>query len=121
MSLYVMTHESITQAIINLKDEIQTFLLDIGQEEYMMNIMNGIRWQLKMNQSSLWIMKAHKRAVASRRYNKRKNKNQPPKEGDDTSPSLAHMSAEERELYKLRQLMGTTQDITTKISSTGRD
>ena len=43
LSLYVLTHAAITQAVINLKDEIQTFLLDIGQEEYMIHIMNGIR------------------------------------------------------------------------------
>ena len=53
MSLYVMTHASINQAILNLNEEIQTFLPDIGQEEYMLHLLNGIRWQLKMNQSSL--------------------------------------------------------------------
>ena len=72
-----MTHASISQAIQNLSDEIQTFLLDIGQEKYMVHIMNGLRWQLKMNQSSRWIMKKNKRIVAMRIYNKRKNKNQP--------------------------------------------
>ena len=51
-----------------------------------------------MSQSSLWIMKAHKRAVASRRYNKRNNINQPPSKEDEASPSLAHMSKEETKL-----------------------
>ena len=121
LSLYVITHASITQAVLYLKDEIQTFLLEIGQEEYMLNIMNGIRWQIKMNQSSLCVMKERKRIVASRIYNKRKNKNQPPKEEEETSPNLSHMSTEERELYELPQLMGTTEDMTSKISATGRD
>jgi hypothetical protein len=74
MSLYFMTHAAIDQAIKNLTDEIQTFLLDIGQEEYMIQIMNGLSWQLKMSQSSLWAMREHKHIVALRRYNKGKVK-----------------------------------------------
>jgi hypothetical protein len=72
MSLYFMTYASLSQAIKHLSDEIQTFLLDIGHEKYMLNIMNGVKWPLKMNQSSKWVMKENKRVVASRIYNKRK-------------------------------------------------
>ena len=46
MSFYFMTHASIHQAMSNLSDEIQTFLLDISQEEYTLPLMNGLKWNL---------------------------------------------------------------------------
>ena len=115
MSLYFMTYSSITQAISNLSDEIQTFILDIGQEEYTLHIMNGLKWNLKVNQSSLWILKEHTRIVARKIYNKRKSEIQPLQE--ERSTNLDNMSTEERELYELRQLMGDTEDRTDKLSA----
>jgi hypothetical protein len=85
----------------------------------MLNIMNGLRRQLKMTQSSLWVMREHKRIVALRIYNKRKSKNQPPQK--DGSPYLEHMCTEDKEIYELRQLMGNTEDLISKVPETGRE
>jgi hypothetical protein len=43
MSLYFMSHSAMTQAVKTLTDEIQQFLLDIGQEEYTITILNGVK------------------------------------------------------------------------------
>jgi hypothetical protein len=119
MSFYFMTHASIHQAMSNLSDEIQTFLLDIGQEEYTLPLMNGLKWNLKMNQSSLWILKEHKRIVARRIYKKRQNKNKPPE--DEQTANMNDMTKEEREYYELRQLMGNTEDRINKPSEIDRE
>ena len=66
-------------------------------------------------------MKELKRTVASQIYNKRKLKNQPTSAEENFLPDVAHMSAEDRELYELRQLMGNTEDTASKGSKTGRE
>jgi hypothetical protein len=60
MSLYFMTYASITEAMQTLTEEIQAFLLNIGQEEYMLTLINGLRWQLKMTPNSIRILKDYK-------------------------------------------------------------
>ena len=67
MSLYFMSYSAMTQAVTNLTDEIQQFLLDIGQEEYTITILNGVKWILKMNQYTLATLRDHKYKVALRR------------------------------------------------------
>ena len=72
MGLYGMTHAAIEEAVTNLTEEIQTFLLNIGQESYTIPLINGLRWQIKMTPDSLNILKHHKYTVAHRRYIKRR-------------------------------------------------
>jgi hypothetical protein len=72
-----------------------------------------------MSHSSTVVMREHKRTVALRRYNKRKDKNKPSQ--DEIPDNLEHMSKEDRELYELRQLIGATEEIIIKLPETGRD
>ena len=114
-----MTHAAIEEAVSKLTEEIQTFLLVIGQEVYTITLINGLRWQVKMTPESLMTLQNHKYTVAHRRYTKRRNQNQPTEKEEQCDKE--YMSKEEREIYELRQLMGEGEVNNTSKQAICRD
>ena len=99
--------------------EIQTFLLDIGQEEYTIPILNGIKWNLKMNPTTLAILRAHKHQVAARRAVTR-TKQQTHTE-EEIEIDINQMTTAEREIHELKQLMGESETLQEEAPATGRE